>query len=334
MITLNREGTAHDLVAIGNAIVDVLAQVEEEFLTAEGMNKGHMEMVDASRMAELMEKLRPIRQCSGGSAANTAAALAQMGNDVAFIGRVCDDAQGALFLHDMHALGIAYDTPPAATGKPTAGCLVCVTPDAERTMSTYIGASAEITPADIDARRIESSAILYVEGYLWDEPHAKDALRFAINTAKAAHRKVALTLSDTFCVNRHRAEFLELIRHDVDILFANEHEAKALFETENMSVAVRSLLPLVDVAVVTQSEQGAILLHRQEEYYVPAEIVADVVDTTGAGDLFAAGFLHGLLAGWNLQKSARLGHRCAARIIGQIGARAEHGLTALLSSAA
>ncbi len=329
---LNREGTTHDLLAIGNAIVDVLAHVDDAFIVAQGMQKGHMQLIDQARMLDLYGKIKPIKECSGGSAANTAAAMAALGGDIAFIGRVFDDEFGALFARDMNAIGVKYDTPPAPSGRPTACCTICVTPDAERTMNTFIGASAEIKPSDIDAQRVESSAITYIEGYLWDEPEAKDALRYAINTAKGAHRKVALTLSDTFCVHRHREEFLELVTHEVDILFANESEALALFETDNMSVVVRKLAPLVEVAAITRSEQGAIVLHHQEDYFVPAELVDPVVDATGAGDLFAAGFLHGLLAGWDLAQSARLGHRCAGRIIQQYGARAEFSLPDLLKA--
>ena len=329
---LNREGTAHDLLAIGNAIVDIVAHVDDAFIAAQGMQKGHMQLIDQARMLDLYGHLKPIKECSGGSAGNTAAAMAELGGDIAFIGRVLDDEFGTLFARDMNHIGVKYDTPPAPSGKPTACCIVCVTPDAERTMNTFIGASAEIKPTDIDAARVESSAITYIEGYLWDEPDAKDALRYAINLAKGAHRKVALTLSDTFCVHRHREEFLALVEHEVDILFANESEALALFETDNMSEAVRRIAPLVEVAAITRGEQGAIVLHNQEDYYVPAELVSPVVDATGAGDLFAAGFLHGLLAGWDLATSARLGHRCAGRIIQQYGARAEFPLAQLIAS--
>lgn len=327
---LNRNGCTYDLLAIGNAIVDIVTHVTEDFLAAEGMSKGHTGLIDRRRMRDLCGKITPVKECSGGSAANTAAAMAALGGDIAFIGRVYEDAFGSVFTRDMNATGVAYGTPPAPSGKPTACCVVCVTPDGERTMNTFIGASAELKPEDIDAPRVQRSAVTYIEGYLWDEPEAKDALRHAIATAKAAGRKVALTLSDTFCVDRHRAEFLHLIRHDVDILFANESEALALFETDNMSLAVRMLASLVEVAAVTRSEQGAIVLHDEEDYYVPAELVERVVDATGAGDLFAAGFLHGLLAGWDLRESARLGHRCAGRIIRQYGARADFPLRTLV----
>jgi len=328
---LNREGCTHDLLAIGNAIVDIVAHVDDAFIAAEGMQKGFTGLIDQARMLDLYRKINAIKECSGGSAANTAAAMAELGGDIAFIGRVLDDEFGELFVRDMNAIGVKYDTPPAPSGKPTACCIVCVTPDAERTMNTFIGASAEIKPSDIDAGRIERSAITYIEGYLWDEPDAKDALRYAINIARGAHRKVALTLSDTFCVQRHREEFLGLVEHEVDILFANESEALALFQTDNMSEAIRRLAPLVEVAAVTRSEQGAIVLHQEEDYYVPAELVDSVVDATGAGDLFAAGFLHGLLAGWDLTKSAKLGHRCAGRIIQQYGARADFSLPELMA---
>ncbi len=329
---MNREGTIHDLLAIGNAIVDIVAHVDDGFILAEGMSKGHTGLIDEARMLDLYRKVKAIKECSGGSAANTAAAMAELGSDIAFIGRVFKDEFGGLFTRDMNAIGVKYDTPPAPSGRPTACCIVCVTPDAERTMNTYIGASAELKPGDIDAARVESSAITYIEGYLWDEPDAKDALRYAINTARGAKRKVALTLSDTFCVNRHRKEFLELVTHEVDILFANESEALALFETSNMSEAIRALAPLVEVAAVTRSEQGAIVLHNEEDYYVPADLVSPIVDATGAGDLFAAGFLHGLLSGWDLVQSAKLGHRCAGHIIQQYGARAEFPLKALLAA--
>ncbi len=329
---LNREGCEHDILAIGNAIVDIVAHVDEPYIVAQGMEKGHMQLIDQARMLDLYGTIRPIKECSGGSAANTAAALAALGSDAAFIGRVNDDEFGRLFARDLNTIGVRYTTRPATEGKPTACCIICVTPDAERTMNTFIGACAELKVTDIDAARIENSAITYIEGYLWDEPEAKEALRYAINTAKGAKRKVALTLSDTFCVNRHREEFLELVTHEVDILFANESEAKALFQTENMSEIVQKLAPLVEVAAITRSEQGAIVLHNQEDYYVPAELIDPVIDATGAGDLFAAGFLHGLLSGWDLMQSGRLGHRCAGRIIQQYGARADTPLRELIAA--
>lgn len=329
---LHREGCTHDVLAIGNAIVDIVAHVDDAFLASRNMLKGHMQLIDQMQMLDLYKQLVPLKECSGGSAANTAAALAELGSDVAFIGRVRDDEFGRLFARDLNTIGVRYTTPPAEEGKPTACCLICVTPDAERTMNTFIGACAELKPTDINEARVETSAITYIEGYLWDEPEAKDALRFAINTAKGAKRKVALTLSDTFCVNRHREEFLGLVTHEVDILFANESEALALFETGNLSEVVRTLAPLVEVVAITRSEHGAIVLHKEEDYYVPAELVSPVIDATGAGDLFAAGFLHGLLKGWDLTESAKLGHRCAGRIIQQYGARAESPLAELIGA--
>ncbi len=328
---VNTEGTQYDVVGIGNAIVDVLAHVEDAFLDTEKMTKGAMGLIDEARMLDLYQKIESVKECSGGSVANSMAALASLGARSAYMGRVHADEFGQLFADDMHASGVTFKTEPVAKGKPTACCIVCVTPDAERTMNTYLGACTEMEPSDVDETAVSKSAIVYVEGYLWDQPAAKAAIRKALSAAKMANRTVALSLSDTFCVDRHRAEFRQLLEKDVDVLFANEFEILSLFETDNMSEAIEQVLPLVDVGVITRSEQGAIVTLKEEDYYVPADIVKNVVDTTGAGDLFAAGFLYGLSQGWSVQDCAKQGHHCAGQIIQQIGARAEQPLQKLVA---
>ena len=322
---------AQDVVGLGNAIVDVIAHAEEAFLAAQSMAKGAMTLIEADRAERLYAAMGPGIEMSGGSAANTMAGIASLGGRAAFIGKVRDDQLGAIFAHDIRAAGVSFQTPPAKAGPPTARCLIFVTPDAQRTMNTYLGASVELGPDDVDEAVIASARVTYLEGYLWDKPRAKDAFRKAARLAHQAGRKVALTLSDPFCVQRHRAEFQELVKGPVDILFANEAEIRALWQVADFEAALAATRGLVEMAALTRSEKGAVVLTRNGADRVPAEPVRRVVDTTGAGDLFAAGFLFGLTQGRPPAECARIGAIAAAEVISHVGARPERPLKALVA---
>ena len=322
---------AQDVVGLGNAIVDVIAHAEDAFLAAEGMAKGAMTLIEAERAETLYARMGPGVESSGGSAANTMAGIASLGGRAAFIGKVKDDQLGAIFAHDIRAAGVAFRTRPARGGAPTARCLIFVTPDAQRTMNTYLGASVELGPEDVDEALIAAAQVTYLEGYLWDRPRAKDAFRKAARIAHEAGRKVALTLSDPFCVERHRAEFQELVRGPVDILFANEAEIRALWQVRDFDAALSATRGLVQIAALTRSEKGSVVLSNGKTESVPAEPVQRVVDTTGAGDLFAAGFLHGLTQGRPPAEAARIGAIAAAEVIAHVGARPERPLKALVA---
>ncbi|QJE74393.1 adenosine kinase [Aerophototrophica crusticola] len=317
-----------DVVGIGNAIVDVIAQASDEFLAANGLVKSGMALIDAQRAEELYAKMGPGIEMSGGSAGNTMAGIAMLGGKGAFIGKVADDQLGKVYRHDIRSVGVTFDTPDLTDGTPTGQCLILVTPDAHRTMNTFLGACTLLTPADVDPAVIQGSQVTYLEGYLWDRDDAKQAFLKAAELAHAAGRKVALSLSDSFCVHRHHDSFLELVANHVDILFANEGEVTALYggDFDSAAAAVRKH---VDTAVLTRSEKGAVVLAGGQTYSVPAEPVAQVVDTTGAGDLFAAGFLHGYTTGRSPTDCARLGAICAAEIISHYGARSQADLKAL-----
>jgi sugar/nucleoside kinase (ribokinase family) len=322
---------AQDVVGLGNAIVDVIAHAEDAFLAAEGMAKGAMTLIEAERAETLYARMGPGVESSGGSAANTMAGIASLGGRAAFIGKVKDDQLGAIFAHDIRAAGVAFRTRPAHGGAPTARCLIFVTPDAQRTMNTYLGASVELGPEDVDEALIAAAQVTYLEGYLWDRPRAKDAFRKAARIAHEAGRKVALTLSDPFCVERHRAEFQELVRGPVDILFANEAEIRALWQVRDFDAALSAARGLVQIAALTRSEKGSVVLSNGKTESVPAEPVQRVVDTTGAGDLYAAGFLYGLTQGRPPAEAARIGAIAAAEVIAHVGARPERPLKALVA---
>jgi adenosine kinase len=312
----------YDVLGIGNAIVDVIARAEDDFLVAQGMHKGTMALIDEARAEQIYAAMGPAVESSGGSAANTIVGVASFGARAAFVGKVNDDELGRTFAHDIRSAGVAYDTPPASEGPSTARCYIMVTPDGERTMNTYLGAAQDLHPNDIDEGQVTSAAVTYLEGYLWDPPHAKEAFVKAAGIAHMAGRRVALTLSDAFCVDRYRAEFLDLIRKGiVDIVFANERELHSLYETADFDTAVKVLRGEAKLAVVTRSEKGCVVVSRDAVEVVPAEPVAQVADVTGAGDLFAAGFLAGLARGKDHRTSARLGGIAAAEVIQHIGAR-------------
>jgi adenosine kinase len=320
----------YDVLGIGNAIVDVIARAGDDFLVRQKMNKGAMALIDEARADAIYEAMGPAVEVSGGSAANTIVGVAGFGARAAFIGKVKDDKLGQAFAHDIRAAGVAFDTPPAADGPSTARCYVMVTPDGERTMNTFLGAAQDLHPADVDPDAIAAAAITYLEGYLWDPPHAKEAFRKAATIAHEAGRKVALTLSDAFCVDRYRAEFVDLIRGGtVDLVFANESELKSLYETADFDTALAALRQQAALAVVTRSEKGCVVVSGNDTVAVPAAPIAKLVDATGAGDLFAAGFLCGLARGRDHQTAARLGALAAAEVIQHIGARPEVSLKEL-----
>jgi len=316
-----------DVLGIGNAIVDVIARTEEDFLLKQGMHKGTMALIDEARAQAIYDAMGPAIETSGGSAANTIVGLASLGSRAAFIGKVKDDDLGRTFAHDIRAAGATYTTPPAADGPSTARCYVLVTPDGERTMNTYLGAAQDLHPADIDADLVAASAVLYLEGYLWDPKNAKDAFIKAAKIAHGAERTVALSLSDAFCVDRWRAEFLELMRSGtVDLIFANAAELRSLYQSSDFDTAVAALRADVSAAVVTRSEKGCIVVGPEGTEAVPAFPIERLVDTTGAGDLFAAGFLSGLARGADDRTCGRLGALAAAEVIQHLGARPEASL--------
>jgi sugar/nucleoside kinase (ribokinase family) len=313
------------VVALGNALVDVLSQVSEDFVLEQkktyGMEKGVMTLVDEARAVELYTQMPKGLETSGGSAANTMAGFASFGGKGAFIGKVANDLLGKVYQNDIRSLGLQFDTLPLQLGAPTGRCMILVTPDAHRTMNTFLGASVELSPEDVDAEIIAAAQITYLEGYLFDREQAKRAFIAAAKYAHEAGRRVSLTLSDPFCVGRHRADFLDLVENHVDILFANEEEIKSLYQKSNFDDAMAAVSEHCEVAVLTRSEKGAVIVSGDDAIEVPAEPVSKVLDTTGAGDQFAAGFLYGFTEGKKLEECAKLGAIAAAEVISHIGPR-------------
>lgn len=323
--------TAYDVLAIGNAIVDVIASTDDAFITRENLVKGGMTLIDADQATALYGKMDAGREISGGSAANTLAGLAALGARCAFIGQVADDQLGEVFAHDVRAGGISFDSQPRAGEPPTARCLILVTPDGQRTMNTFLGASQFLPAAAIDETAIASAAILYLEGYLWDPEEPRAAMRRAIAAAKGAGREVAFTLSDAFVIDRHRADFLDMIaKGEIDILFANELEIRSLNETDDFETAVAATAAKVPLLVVTKGEHGAIAIADGQRTAVDAR-ATEVVDTTGAGDLFAAGFLAGRVKGRDIKQCLDMGAIAATEIISHFGARSEKNLQKLMA---
>lgn len=312
-----------DVLCIGNAIVDVIARVGEDFVSRHGLVKGSMNLIDETRADELYADMGQAIEVSGGSAGNTAAGVASLGGRAAYFGKVKADQLGSIFRHDMRAQGVAFDTHPATDGPATARSFILVTPDSERTMNTYLGACVNFTTADVDRTVVEAAQVTYMEGYLWDRPEAKEAFKLAAMIARAAGRKTSITLSDSFCVERHRDSFLDLIRNDIDIVFANETEITSLYQTSDFDVAVKAVAADCPIAVVTRSEKGCVVVTGGQVLASPAHPVGKLIDVTGAGDLFAAGFLHGFTNGKTLYEAARLGSLAAAEVISHIGARPE-----------
>jgi sugar/nucleoside kinase (ribokinase family) len=319
----------YDVLGIGNAIVDVIAHADEAFLAAHKMEKGGMALIDEAQAEGIYQAMAPGIEASGGSAGNTIAGVASLGGKAAYIGKVRKDQLGDIYRHDLTALGVHFETAASEDGPSTARCLVLVTTDAQRTMNTFLGACVNLTVDDIDEALVADSAITYLEGYLFDPPQAKDAFRKAARAARAAGRKVALSLSDSFCVHRYRDEFRELVSEHIDVLFANEDEIKALYQVESLDAAVALAAKDADTVAVTCGAEGSVLVRGGEEVRVPAAPVARVVDTTGAGDLYASGVLFGLSRGLPLADCGRLGSIAAGEIISHFGARPEVALTTL-----
>jgi fructokinase len=320
-----------DIIGIGNAIVDVVAAADDQFLSRHDMRKGGMALIDAQAAAALYAAMPPGTESSGGSVANTCAAAAGLGAKVAFLGKVADDQLGAVFRHDITAAGVHFPTPPLSGGAPTARCLILVTPDGQRTMNTFLGACVAFGEADLDVAAVADAEVLYLEGYLFDPPAAQAAFRAAAAAAHLAGRRVALSLSDAFCVDRHRAAFREFVRGHVDVLFANEAEVTSLYELGDFEAAAQAAAGDVELAALTRSEAGSVILRGAERVEVAAE-PAKVVDTTGAGDAYAAGFLAGLTAGRSLPACGRLGSIAAAEVISHFGARPLADLRALTAA--
>lgn len=323
----------YDVVGLGNAIVDVISQTDDEFLADWGIIKNNMNLIEADRADALTKASQDALETSGGSGANTIAGIASLGGRAAYIGKVADDRLGKVFRQDMAGIGVPFNTTPLIDGEATARSIIFVTPDGARSMNTYLGASVEFSPADVDETTVRDGEILYLEGYLFDKEAAKAAFIHAAEIAHAAGRRVALTLSDSFCVDRHRASFHQLIRGQVDILFANEDELLSLYETQDFDEAVRLLRADTGLAAVTRSEKGSVVIGEGEPIAVPAEPVERVVDTTGAGDQYAAGFLFGIANNLPLATCARLGHIAAAEVISHYGPRPEVSLADLAKSA-
>jgi sugar/nucleoside kinase (ribokinase family) len=320
----------YDVLGIGNAIFDVLVQTDESFLAAHDMTKGGMALIDEARATAIYRDMGPATEMSGGSAANTIVGLANLGARAAYVGKVKDDQIGRLYSHDIRAAGVAFET-RAATQGPATGCsYILVTPDGERTMNTYLGAAQELMPDDIDPAQVAASSVIYLEGYLWDPKNAKDAFVKASTIAHESGRQVALTLSDSFCVDRYRGEFLDLMRNGtVDLVFANEAELRSLYQTSDFDTALKQLRADTSLGVVTRSEKGCVVAARDGVVSVPAFPIEKMVDTTGAGDLFAAGFLFGLVRGASHENAGRLGALAAAEVIQHIGARPQVSLKEL-----
>jgi sugar/nucleoside kinase (ribokinase family) len=311
-----------DVLCIGNAIVDIIARCEENFLVENGIAKGAMNLIDADRAELLYSRMGPAIEASGGSAGNTAAGIASFGGRAAFFGKVSNDHLGHIYTHDIRAQGVAFDTRPLKAQPPTARSMIFVTPDGERSMNTYLGACVELGPEDVEADKASGAKVTYFEGYLWDPPRAKEAIRMTAQIAHAAGREVSMTLSDPFCVDRYRGEFLELMRSGtVDIVFANESELKSLYQTSSFEEGLELVRKDCRLAAVTRSEKGSVLVRGDETVAVEAIEIAELIDTTGAGDLYAAGFLYGYTNGRSLAECGALGSLAAGLVIQQIGPR-------------
>ncbi len=320
----------YDVVGIGNAIVDVIARADDAFLAAKKLAKGAMTLIDEAQAEALYAAMGPGTESSGGSAANTMAGVASLGGKGAFFGKVRNDQLGQVFAHDMRAIGVSFDSKPATAGPSTARCLILVTPDAQRTMNTYLGACVNLGPGDVDEAVVKNARVTYLEGYLWDPPQAKEAFVKAAKIAHGAGRKVSLSLSDAFCVDRHRDSFRDLVANHVDILFANESEIKSLYQVDGFDAALQAVRGSCEIACLTRSEKGSVIVAGEEVHVIDAERVGAVVDTTGAGDLYAAGFLYGWTHGYGLARAGRIASVAAAEAISHVGARPQTSLKALV----
>ncbi len=320
-----------DVVGIGNAIVDVLVHTKESFLNEQSLEKGSMTLIDEQQAEILYSSIGPGLESSGGSAANTLASLAQLGGQAGFIGRVRKDQLGEIFTHDITAAGATFETPAAFTGPSTARCLIFVTPDAQRTMCTYLGASVLLEPEDLDLTMVRETKVLYLEGYLWDNPAAKRAFIAAAEECKQSGGKVSLSLSDSFCVDRHRESFIELIEKHVDILFANESEIISLYQSSNIENALEKVKGRCEIAAITCGENGSKILTAESSLSINSYKFGEVIDTTGAGDLYAGGFLYGFTHDKDLNTCGQIGSICAGQIVTQLGPRSQVSLKELLA---
>jgi sugar/nucleoside kinase (ribokinase family) len=326
-------GNTYDVVGIGNALVDVLSHEDEGFIDANGLVKGSMTLIDTDRAEELYAAMGGAIEASGGSAANTISGIASFGGRSAFIGRVYDDQLGTVFAHDLRATGATFRSAPATDGPPTGRCLIIVTPDAERTLNTYLGSSEFLGPEDVDGDLIAAAQVTFLEGYLFDRPEAQEAYWKASRIAHDAGQRVSLTLSDTFCVVRHKQAWRSLVTDQVDILFANEGEAMTLYDVDSVEAAIEHVKADVEIGAVTLGAKGSLIVHGGEVIEIPAHPAERVVDTTGAGDLYAAGFLYGLTNGRSLEEAGRLGSMAATAVLGHTGPRPGASLAQLAAAA-
>ncbi len=327
-----QSSTSLDVVGIGNAIVDVLVQTDDSFLQTHGLQKGGMALIDEPQAERLYKASGPGLETSGGSVANTMVGIAQLGGKAGFIGRVRNDQLGEIFSHDIRAVGARFDTPAATSGATTARCLIYVTPDAERTMCTFLGASTQLEPEDLDLSMVREAKVLYLEGYLWDSPAAKRAFIAAAEACRDSGGQVALSLSDGFCVDRHRESFLDLVNGHVDVLFANDVEIMSLYETDDFDTAVQQVSGCCKVAALTRGAKGSVVLSGDQRWDIGIVSLGDLLDTTGAGDLYAGGFLHGYTQGESLERCGQLGALCAGQIVTQLGARPQVSLKQLAAT--
>ncbi|MEC8215228.1 MAG: adenosine kinase [Cyanobacteriota bacterium] len=327
-----QSSTSLDVVGIGNAIVDVLVQTDDGFLRTHSLQKGGMALIDEPQAERLYKASGPGLETSGGSVANTMVGIAQLGGKAGFIGRVRNDQLGEIFSHDIRAVGARFDTPAATSGATTARCLIYVTPDAERTMCTFLGASTQLEPEDLDLSMVREAKVLYLEGYLWDSPAAKRAFIAAAEACRDSGGQVALSLSDGFCVDRHRESFLDLVNGHVDVLFANDVEIMSLYETDDFDTAVQQVSGCCRVAALTRGAKGSVVLSGDQRWDIGIVSLGDLLDTTGAGDLYAGGFLHGYTQGESLERCGELGALCAGQIVTQLGARPQVSLKQLAAT--
>ena len=327
-----QSSTSLDVVGIGNAIVDVLVQTDDGFLQTHGLQKGGMALIDEPQAERLYKASGPGLETSGGSVANTMVGIAQLGGKAGFIGRVRNDQLGEIFSHDIRAVGARFDTPAATSGATTARCLIYVTPDAERTMCTFLGASTQLEPEDLDLSMVREAKVLYLEGYLWDSPAAKRAFIAAAEACRDSGGQVALSLSDGFCVDRHRESFLDLVNGHVDVLFANDVEIMSLYKTDDFDTAVQQVSGCCRVAALTRGAKGSVVLSGDQRWDIGIVSLGDLLDTTGAGDLYAGGFLHGYTQGESLERCGELGALCAGQIVTQLGARPQVSLKQLAAT--